>query len=133
MGVPKPPDIKQHLLKVGVPYGQVDNWVEFLSGLDWKWLRPVVKLAVNSHNHPAAAMATAAQFSQDDEFKAVAAKHLEARDHQPPEVEELVMSGERCPDCGCCTADECDHRACDTEGTGPQWCPCATESEEATT
>lgn len=53
-----------------------DGWAAFLAGLPWRYVRPIVTIAVNTGNHPALALSTAAAFSEDAAFKAAAKSHL---------------------------------------------------------
>lgn len=52
------------------------TWASFLTGLPWRYLRPLVKMAGASKVHPALALATAAAYSRDPELKRVAGEHL---------------------------------------------------------
>lgn len=56
---------------------QVESWSTFLTGLPWRYVRPVVKIAVNSGNHPATALAYSAGYSDDQAFKTAAREHLD--------------------------------------------------------
>lgn len=67
----------------GMAQAKAHEWATFLAGLPWTYVKPVVQIAVNSHNHPATALATAATFSSDVEFVATAQRHLEAGDARP--------------------------------------------------
>lgn len=61
----------------GRPAGQAAEWSRFLAGLPWRYVRPVVQIAVNSRTHPAVALATAARYSKDAAFVAAASRHLQ--------------------------------------------------------
>lgn len=58
---------------------KVEPWARYLAGLSWPYVRPLVKVAVNTGNHPAMALAVAAAYSDDEDFKAAAAAHLAAQ------------------------------------------------------
>ena len=52
------------------------SWAEFLTGLEWAHLKPVVSIAANTGNHPSLVLSTAAAYSEDEVFKAAASAHL---------------------------------------------------------
>lgn len=58
---------------------KVEPWAGFLAGLPWPYIRPLVKIAINTGNHPAMALQVAAAYSDDADFKAAAAAHLAAQ------------------------------------------------------
>lgn len=72
---PTRPEVVQYLLSRHAPA----RWVDFLDGLPWRYLRPVVTIAVNSHTHPALALGAAIRYSADEEFKTVGTRHLERK------------------------------------------------------
>jgi hypothetical protein len=71
-GVPTQPEVRQYLLSRHAPA----RWAEFLDGLPWRYMRPLVTIAVNSHTHPALALGTAIAHSADQEFRRVGTAHL---------------------------------------------------------
>lgn len=125
--------IADRLTRAGVTERHVKPWSTFLHGLDWPILKPLVQLALNSHVHPALAAGMVIRSTNDEQIKATLQAHLEAKrsDHLTQEADEVVTTGQRCEDCGCCLASECTEGVCDTKGTGPQWCPCAGAEEQA--
>jgi hypothetical protein len=66
-----------------IPDLRVKAWSTFFDGLAWKHLRPLSKIAVNTHidsvDKLAAIVKTAADLSGDREFKAAAERHLARR------------------------------------------------------
>jgi hypothetical protein len=74
-GVPTQPEVVQYLLSRHA-HG---TWAEFLDGLPWRYLRPVVTVAINSKTHPSLALITAIAHSADAEFKATGTAHLKRR------------------------------------------------------
>jgi len=79
--VPDRDDIAAHLIgyhKLTAVRAHV--WAGYLHGLPWRYLRPLVSLAVNAHHeHPAIALASAAAYGDDPVFKAAAKTHLEGK------------------------------------------------------
>jgi hypothetical protein len=78
-GVPTQPEVVQYLLSRHAPI----RWAEFLNGLPWRYLRPVVTVAINSKTHPSLALSTAITHSADAEFRAVGTAHLKRRAPTP--------------------------------------------------
>jgi hypothetical protein len=74
-GVPTQPEVVQYLLSRHAPI----RWAEFLNGLPWRYLRPVVTVAVSSRTHPSLALSTAIAYSADAEFKATGTAHLKRK------------------------------------------------------
>lgn len=74
-GVPTQPEIRQYLLSRHAPA----RWAEFLHGLPWRYVRPLVQIAVNSKTHPALALGAAIRHSTDQEFRAAGTRHLQRK------------------------------------------------------
>lgn len=72
-----------------MPGLRVKSWSVFFDGMAWKHLRPLSRIAVNSHvesvDKLAAIVKTAADLSGDREFKRAAERHL-ARQAQAGET-----------------------------------------------
>ena len=60
-----------------LPDEQARAWARLLVGLPWRYVPPLVRIAVNTKNHPALTLAAAAAYSEDQEFKAAAKAHLD--------------------------------------------------------
>ncbi len=59
------------------PEIRAEAWALFLVGLPWKYIRPLVQIAVDSHQpHPKAVLEQAKRASSDRAFKAAATRHL---------------------------------------------------------
>jgi hypothetical protein len=71
-GVPTQPEVRQYLLSRHAPA----RWADFLDGLPWRYMRPLVTIAINSHTHPALALGAAIAHSGDQEFRQVGTAHL---------------------------------------------------------
>jgi hypothetical protein len=71
-GVPTEPEVRQYLLSRHAPA----RWAGFLDGLPWRYMRPLVTIAVNAKVHPALALGTAIVHSADQEFRRVGTAHL---------------------------------------------------------
>lgn len=56
---------------------QARAWAEYLVGMEWPHIRPVVAIAANTKNHPAVVLAISSAYSEDEAFKAAAATHIE--------------------------------------------------------
>lgn len=129
--------IADHCTRAGVNAKQAKAWARFLHGLDWPIIKPLVHMAHSAHVHPALAAGMVIRSTSDEQIKATLQAHLEAKhsEHEQQEVNEAVTDGQRCQNCQCCLAPECEQGTCDTKGTGPQWCPCTeagTQQEGAT-
>lgn len=122
--------LADHLTRAGIPTKHVKTWAAFLHGLDWDTVKPLTQIALNAGVHPALAAGVVARETQNETIRDILITHLEAKraDDLTPEAEQAT--GPHCPDCQCCLASECTDRACDTNGTGTQWCPCAGTPEE---
>jgi len=127
--------ITDHCTRSGATVQQAKTWAGFLHGLDWNLVKPLVQLAVNTNMHPALAAGMVANRTSDEQTKATITAHLEAKrlelqDTRTQEAEDAAVTGPRCQNCQCCLAAECASGACGTNGTGPQWCPCAETTDE---
>lgn len=60
-----------------LPEDTVKSWARFLAGLPWRYVPPLVRIAVNTNNAAASALRIAAAYSEDVEFKAAAKVHLD--------------------------------------------------------
>ena len=80
VGTPTRDQIAEWLVRRGHPA----TWADYLEGLPWQYIRPVAAIAANSNVHPAAALATAALYSSDEEFRATARAHIDAKDPARP-------------------------------------------------
>lgn len=91
MSTPTLADIQQWL---PATKGQTD-WANFLHGLPWHIIRPLVQIAVNSHTHPALALGTVAITTGDAEIRRVAHDHLAAKDPGIPAPPPANRAGRR--------------------------------------
>jgi hypothetical protein len=79
---PKPDEITTWIQATypDVPNGRAQAWAVFFDGMAWKHLRPLTKIAVNSHidtvDRLAAIVKTAADLSGNRSFRMAAKKHL---------------------------------------------------------
>lgn len=62
-----------------LPVVQANQWARFLAGLPWRYIHPIVRIAINAHHqHPAIVLGAAIATSEDAEFVATGRVHLEA-------------------------------------------------------
>lgn len=60
-----------------VPVLRANAWALFLTGLPWKYIRPISDITINSHQvHPRPVVEQALKASGDRKFKAAARAHL---------------------------------------------------------
>lgn len=69
-----------------MPELRADAWALFFEGMAWKHVRPLTRIAVNSHidtaDKLAAIVSTAADLSGDRSFRMAAKKHLARQEPQ---------------------------------------------------
>jgi hypothetical protein len=71
--------IADHCTRAGATNKQAKTWASFLHGLDWDTIKPLAKIAVDSHTHPALAAGMVIRSSTDENIKATLLAHLEAK------------------------------------------------------
>lgn len=79
MSKPTTKAIKTKLTQHNVKTKDIASWASFLTGLDWRIINPLVKMAVNAHTHPAIAAGLTANATRDQGIKATLTAHLERR------------------------------------------------------
>jgi hypothetical protein len=75
MSVPTQPEIRQYLTSRHAPA----RWADFLAGLSWQHLRPLVTIAINTGTHPALALGAAIRYTSDAAFREVGTTHLQRK------------------------------------------------------
>ena len=64
-----------------LPVVTANGWADFLTGLPWRYIHPVVRIAINAgHTHPALVLATAIAASSDEQFAAAGRAHLDRQE-----------------------------------------------------
>jgi hypothetical protein len=71
--------IADHLTRAHVDKAQASTWATFLHGLDWDTIKPLVRIAIASHAHPALAAGMVIRTTKDDTIKATLQTHLETK------------------------------------------------------
>jgi hypothetical protein len=71
--------ITGHLERAGATKKQANTWATFLHGLDWDTIKPLARIAVSSHVHPALAAGMVIRSTKDDTVRATLTTHLEAK------------------------------------------------------
>lgn len=72
--------IQRHLARHGVTTKNQHTWAQFLHGLDWPLIKPLVSMAVSSRVHPALAVGMVIRSTKDEGVRATLTQHLEAKD-----------------------------------------------------
>lgn len=79
MSKPTTTAIRTYLAGHGVNTKNVHTWATFLTGLDWKIIKPLVQMATSSGVHPALAAGMVAQRTSDQQTQATLLAHLETK------------------------------------------------------
>lgn len=68
-----------------LPVTRANAWALWLEGLPWRYIRPLVRIVVNTGQvHPKAALEEASRLSSDRAFKSAAKAHLTLRRSPSP-------------------------------------------------
>lgn len=59
-----------------IPQPRIADWARSLDGLPWRYIKPIVSIAVRMGQHPVVVMGAAAQFSKDRVFVAAARRQV---------------------------------------------------------
>lgn len=79
MGKPTTKAIRARLEQRGVKPDEFDSWARFFTGLDWKIINPLVRMATASGVHPVLAAGMTANSTRDQDIRATLQAHLEAK------------------------------------------------------